>query len=159
MVRLVRRLFGTADLNRTLNHLIAVCRDSEEGFGKAAKGVPSEHLRNRFLRIARERADFSEELAEEVRKLGGDAASSGHPSGIQHRGWSELESRIRPKDDASFVAECEAGEQNTLRHYDDALKRKMPRELHVKIERQRDAVARALESLHIVEQVKTARSS
>jgi uncharacterized protein (TIGR02284 family) len=159
LVRIVQRLFGMADLNRTLNDLIAVCRDSEEGFGKAANGVHSDLLRNRFTRTARERAEFSQELAEEVRKLGGEPASSGHPGGIQHHGWSELETRIRPKDDSSFVAECQAGEQNTLRQYEHALKRKMPPELHVKIERQRLAVARTLATLHAVEQVKTARLS
>ena len=32
-----------SDITRTLNDLIATCYDSEEGFGKAAKGVHDDH--------------------------------------------------------------------------------------------------------------------
>jgi len=85
-----------ADIIRVLNDLIATCRDSEEGFGKAAKGAHSDRLRDRLIAIARERADFSDELREEVRRLGGEPAESGHQSGIQERGWRELEASIRP---------------------------------------------------------------
>ena len=41
------------DAVRILNDLIATCRDSEEGFGKAAKGTHSERLRNRLTGIAK----------------------------------------------------------------------------------------------------------
>jgi uncharacterized protein (TIGR02284 family) len=102
------------DAVRILNDLIATCRDSEEGFGKAAKGAHSENLRNRLTGIALERGEFADELADHVRKLGGQPAESGHQSGIQHRGWRELEERIRPKSDAEFLVECESGEENTL---------------------------------------------
>src|SRR5690242_13190304 len=115
-----------ADIIRVLNDLIATCRDSEEGFGKAAKGAHNDRLRDRLIAIARERADFSDELAEAVRRLGGQPAESGHQSGIQEHGWRELEASIRPKDDASFVVECVNGEENTLRHYEHALTEDLP---------------------------------
>ena len=85
-----------------LNDLIASCRDSEEGFGKAAKGVHNDNLRNRFTGIARQRSDFADELARHVRDLGGEPAASGHLSGIQQRGWRELETSIRPKTTRRF---------------------------------------------------------
>ncbi|MBZ5582103.1 MAG: PA2169 family four-helix-bundle protein [Acidobacteriia bacterium] len=115
-----------SDTIRTLNDLIATCRDSEEGFGKAAKGVHDDNLRHRFLGIERQRSDFAEEMTAAVRKLGGEPAESAHRSGTLHSGWRELEESIRPKDDPSFLAECETGEENTLRHYEHALTQELP---------------------------------
>ena len=140
-----------ADIIDTLNDLLATCRDSEEGFGKAAKGVHSDELRNRFTRIARQRGDFSDELARQVEALGGEPANSGHLSGIQQRGWRELETSIRPKDDGTFLAECQAGEENTLRHYDQALARELPAGVAPVVEQQRAAVAQVLVDLQSIE--------
>jgi len=52
-----------SDIIRTLKDLIATCRDSEEGFGKAAKGVHDDNLRTRFVAIEKQRSDFADELA------------------------------------------------------------------------------------------------
>ena len=145
-----------ADNIRTLNDLIAACRDSEEGFGKAAKGVHSDELRGRFTRIAKQRGDFADALAEEVRGLGGEPAASGHLSGIQHRGWRELEESIRPKDDATFVAECLTGEENSLRHYDQALARDLPESVRSVLDQHRAAVAQAILDLRGIELVRRA---
>jgi uncharacterized protein (TIGR02284 family) len=145
-----------ADIIRVLNDLIATCRDSEEGFGKAAKGAHSDRLRDQLIAIARERADFSDELREEVRRLGGEPAESGHRSGIQERGWRELEASIRPKDDASFVGECVNGEENTLRHYEHALTQDLPAATRPMVERQRLAVQEALFELRAMEGVRKA---
>ena len=145
-----------ADLIDTIDDLIAVCLDSQEGFGKAAKGVHSDKLRNRFIGIARQRVDFAGELAGHVREAGGFAAGELHRHGPQHTGWRELESGIRPKEDADFVAECQLGEENTLRHYETALTRELPPKVRATAERQRLAVQEALLELRIVEQVRTA---
>jgi uncharacterized protein (TIGR02284 family) len=144
------------EIQNTLNDLISTCRDSEEGFGKAAKGVHSDNLRNRFTGIARQRSDFADELARYVKKIGGEPAVSGHRSGIQHRGWRELEESIRPKDDASFLAECQAGEDNTLRHYEHALSKDLPAPLRPIVERQRLAVQEVLLELRAIELVRRA---
>jgi uncharacterized protein (TIGR02284 family) len=146
-----------ADIIDTLNDLISTCRDSEEGFGKAAKGVHSDNLRDRFVAIERQRADFADELAEHVRTLGAQPAESGHLSGIQHSGWRELEEGIRPKDDATFVFECIEGEENTLRHYEHALTREdLPAATRPVIEGQRLMVQEALFDLRAIELVRGA---
>jgi uncharacterized protein (TIGR02284 family) len=144
------------DIKAILNDLISTCRDSEEGFGKAAKGVHDDNLRNRFVGIEKERAEFADELGRHVRKLGGEPPASGHQSGIQHRGWRELETGIRPRDDASFLVECETGEENTLRHYEQALTRDLPAHIRPVVERHRLAVQTALLELRSVKQVRKA---
>jgi len=145
-----------ADIIDTLNDLISSCRDSEEGFGKAAKGAHSDQLRNRLIGIARQRADFADELAAQVRELGGEPAETAHVSGIQHEGWPQLEERIRPKDDRSFIVECERGEENTLRHYEQALTKDLPPVARAIVERQRLAVQEALLELRSIEVVRRA---
>jgi uncharacterized protein (TIGR02284 family) len=145
-----------AEIVDTLNDLIATCRDSEEGFGKAAKGCHSDALRNRFIGIARRRADFAGELAEHVRKLGAAPAASAHESGLLHAGWRELEESIRPKDDTSFIVECLEGEENTLRHYETALTRDLPVAVRPVVESQRLAVQETLLELRSIEMVRRA---
>ena len=140
----------------TLNDLIATCRDSEEGFGKAAKGVHSDNLRTRFTGIAARRAEFADELAACVQEVGGKPAESAHVSSIQHKGWSDLEASIRPKSDAQFLAECETGEENTLRHYEHALTVDLPPRVRAVVERHRLAVQETLLELRSVEQVRRA---
>ena len=139
-----------------LNDLIATCRDSEEGFGKAAKGTRIQILRDRFMGIARQRAEFADELAAHVGRLGGQPAESGHLSGIQERGWRELEEGIRRRDDAILLAECEEGEENTLRHYEQALTHDFPPPERAMVERHRLAVQEALLELRSVEPLRRA---
>jgi len=143
----------TADV---LKDLIATCRDSEEGFGKAAKGVHSETLRHRFTGISRQRADFADELSDQSRNLGAEPPITGHQSGIQQRGWRELETSIRPKDDPTFLAECEAGEENTLRHYEQALNRDLPAPVRTTVERHRLAIQEALLEMRNLEALRKA---
>lgn len=149
-------LIAMHNIEDILNDLISTCRDSEEGFGKAAKGVRDQNLRNRFVGIERQRSQFAGELAGRLESLGGTPAASGHQSGIQHRGWRELETSIRPKDVASFLADCETGEENTLRHYETALTRDLPPQIRPVIDRQRLAVQEALLELRTLEQVRKA---
>ena len=88
-----------------------------------------------------------------VRKFTGAPAESGHQSGILHPGWRELEESIRPKADQTFLAECERGEENTLRHYEHAFGEELPAEVRPVVERQRLTVAETLLELQSLEQV------
>jgi len=138
----------------TLNELRSSCLDSEEGFGKAAKGVHDDDLRDRFMGIARHRADFSNELAGHVRNLGGQPSESGHQSSLQQPGWYELEKGIHRREDDALLAEAERGEENTLRHYDHALTRELPPPIRTMLDRQRLAVQETLLDLRVAEELR-----
>jgi uncharacterized protein (TIGR02284 family) len=145
-----------AEQNETLkvvNDLIATCRDSEEGFGKAAKGAQSDGLREKLTAISRKHADFADELARLVGQMGAQPAATPHWGGILHAGWVDLETRIRPKDDKTFVAECERGEQATVDHYRGALSRELPAEVRQVIERQFREVEDIVHDLKRMEQM------
>ena len=132
------------NLHRTLNDLIATCRDAEEGYGKAAKGVHSDHLRDLLTRYSRQRSDFAEELQNLARSLGRDPETTGHIGGILHRGWIDLESRIRPKSDEEFIENCLNGDMQTAKHYERALADPLPANLRAVLDRHLESVRRAL---------------
>jgi uncharacterized protein (TIGR02284 family) len=115
--------------------------------------VHSDTLRNRFIGIAKQRSDFADELAAQLKDFGEAPPDSGHQSGIQERGWRDLEGKIRPKDDTTFLVNCEQGEENTLRHYEHALTVNLAPLIRAVVERQRLAVQEALLELRILEQM------
>jgi uncharacterized protein (TIGR02284 family) len=93
--------------SEVLNDLISTCRDSQEGYSKAAKGVHSDDLRRVLMNIFEERGRFVEELQAMVRNQSdGHVADRPHGGGPMHRGWSELEARIRPKGDPEILVNC-----------------------------------------------------
>jgi uncharacterized protein (TIGR02284 family) len=144
-------------LVQLLNDLISSLRDSQEGLDKAAKGAHSDDLRSTFDAISVKRAAFAEELGGEVERLGGKAAQMGHGGGPLSAGWVELESRIRPKSDAEFIANCERGEENTIKHYDHALSQDdLPGEIRAVIAGQRSSVEETIEQLRRLERVNRA---
>jgi uncharacterized protein (TIGR02284 family) len=108
--------------SEVLNDLISTCRDSQEGYSKAAKGVHSDDLRRVLMNIFEERGRFVEELQALVRSgSDGHVADRPHGGGPMHRGWSELEARIRPKGDPEILVNCLDGDATTLDHYDHAV--------------------------------------
>jgi uncharacterized protein (TIGR02284 family) len=147
----IRSEDSMADTVGLLNDLISSCLDSAEGFGKAAKDVHSDALRGLFTKCARRREEFADELASEVTRLGGQPAQRGHGGGVLHRGWVDIEQRIRPKDDPGFLADCEHGEAGTMMHYLHALDSELPSNLKNILERQRAAIEQTMERLRSLE--------
>jgi|SRR5581483_2521458 len=109
--------------DRILNDLIATCRDSAEGFGKAAKGAHSDQLREQLTAIESSRSDFADQLMQLAKNLGFQPEAAGHVGEILHRGWVDLETRIRPETDGHLIDECRRGEEDTLKHFESALTR------------------------------------
>lgn len=144
------------DLVKTVSDLISTCRDSEEGFGRAAKGVHSETLRQTFDLLARKRSNFAGELAAEVERLGSPPAAIGHGGGPLSSGWRDLDARIRPRDDAALLAERQRGEQSTLRHYEHALAEDLPAGIRVVIEGQYLSIQETIDQLRRMAKVRRA---
>jgi uncharacterized protein (TIGR02284 family) len=133
---------------KILNDLISTCLDSEEGFRKAAKGAHSDELREHLMKFAQQRQDFARELQEWVRRLNAKPAEQGHAGGVLHRGWVDLEQRIRPKGDETLIDECARGEETTLKHYTHALEQDLPQEIREVVETQMLAIRETIEELH-----------
>src|SRR5215217_9036461 len=74
----------------TLNDLIETCKDGQEGFQQAADGVERSDLKSLFFEFSQQRAQFTGELQELVRGLGGDPENTGSLAGSLHRGWINI---------------------------------------------------------------------
>jgi uncharacterized protein (TIGR02284 family) len=109
-----------------LNNLIETCKDGEQGFRTAAEGLKDPQTKALFSEYARQRAQMSRELQDEVRRLGGDPEKSGSTAGALHRGWMDIKSAVTGKDDHAIVAEAERGEDVAKEVYEKALNEALP---------------------------------
>lgn len=135
------------DVIEMLNDLIATCRDSEQGFLKAAKGIHSDAWRDILTGVANVRDRFAQELEAEVRRWGAQPETTGHIGEILHRGWVDLEARIRPRIDETILEDCTRGEEATEKHYRRALAQDLPPDVRAMVEEQFRNVRQTLEQL------------
>jgi uncharacterized protein (TIGR02284 family) len=120
----------------TMNSLLETCRDGAQGFRSAAEGVEDANLKRLFQSYAQQRGEFVAELEREVKRLGGDPASSGHAAGALHRGWINIKSAVTGHDDHAVLSEAERGEDYAVKNYRQALDSGLAPELRAVVERQ-----------------------
>lgn len=132
---------------KALHDLIATSNDASEGFGKAAKGVHDTELSNWLAAASNQRDSFSADLTKELKNMGEEPRLDLHVGGILHKGWVDLESRLRStaphlhsKDDSEIIRECIAGETGSLRHFDHALAQSLNEDVRALVVLQRTAV-------------------
>jgi uncharacterized protein (TIGR02284 family) len=132
---------------KALHDLVATCNDAVEGFAKAAKGVHDRELSNWLAQASADRERFVDELNHGIREMGGKAADDLHEGGILHKGWVDLEQRLRStephlhsKNDKEIIKECIAGDSGSLGHYDHALEQELSPDLRSTILEQRTSV-------------------
>lgn len=106
-----------------LNHLITICTDGKYGYRDAAEDADSAVLRAMFAGYSAERAEFSEQLKEEVRKLGGNPNHNGGPFGEVHRAWMDIKTALSAKDSKAVLGACITGEKAAIKAYSNVLKK------------------------------------
>ena len=124
------------DVINTLNELIETCKDGEEGFRTCAETVKGPQLKVFFEQKAERCAIGAAQLAGKVRQLGGDPERGGSTSGMLHRFWVSIRSKIAGMDDEAVLAECERGEDVAKSAYEEALRRDLPPDARVMIAKQ-----------------------
>jgi uncharacterized protein (TIGR02284 family) len=132
---------------KALHDLVATCNDAAEGFAKAAKGVHDADLSNWLAQASADRERFAADLSHAIKKMGDQPRVDLHEGGILHKGWVDLEQRLRStephlhsKDDTEIVRECIAGDSGSLSHYDHALAQELDPDLREMIIEQRTTV-------------------
>ncbi len=120
----------------TLNNLIETLKDGVEGFRTAADGVTNQELKTLFNSYSQQRSQFSSELQQEVRGLGGDPETTGSVAATLHRGWINIKSTVTGEDEHAVLAECESGEDSAVHNYQDAMKEDLPANVASVIQRQ-----------------------
>src|SRR5688572_16085777 len=139
------------ELVKILRDLASTCRDAEEGFNKAAKGAHSDDMRRVFDRYSIERAEFAAVWDQFAEQYGGQRGETGHGGGVLRRGWSDLETRIRPKDDHELAVQSAEGDEGGLKHYSHALETEiLPDDIRREVQRQMSSIRNACSELRSV---------
>lgn len=139
-----------------LNDLIETCKDGANGFRTAAAAVQHADAKALFTSRVPTIEGAAAELQAQVRRLGGDAETTGSVAAAVHRGWIGLKSAVTGKDDAAIITECERGEQLAVKNYEDALKKDLPAEVRAIVERQYRGAVQNLERVRALGDVKGA---
>lgn len=119
-----------------LNDLIETSKDGEKGFLKCAEDTNSPDLRTVFLEAARRCQEGARELQSEVVALGGDPENGGSLAGAIHRGWIDLKSAVKSRDNLAILEECERGEDFAKQRYAEALTKDLPEPTRTIVQRQ-----------------------
>ena len=133
---------------KALHDLIVTCNDAAEGYAKAAKGVHGPDLSDWLAQASADREHFAADLNVAIGRLGDQPGLDLHEGGILHKGWVDLDQRLRStepgldsKDDSEIIRECIAGDSGSLNHYDHALAQDLDPELRELIIEQRTGVS------------------
>jgi uncharacterized protein (TIGR02284 family) len=126
----------------TLNNLIETLKDGKNGFETAASDVKDARVISTFQELAQERGRLAGELQAEVRKLGGDPEMSGSAAAAVHRGWINIKSALGGGEKA-ILAEAERGEDVAVKHFEKAMKEKLPADVASVVQRQYASVKKA----------------
>lgn len=126
----------------TLNDLIEVSKDGEEGFRSSAENVDDPQLKAFFLRRSQEVAASVQELQELVRSLGGEPASSTSLSGTLHRRWIDIKTALTSNETLAVLNETERGEDVALATYRRAAEKDLPTHVRFVVVRQLEGAKR-----------------
>lgn len=132
---------------KALHDLVATCNDAAEGYAKAAKAVHDTDLSDWLASASADRERFAADLTHALEEMGEEPRLDLHEGGILHKGWVDLEQRLRSteqhlhsKDDKEIIRECIAGDSGSLSHYDHALAQDLTPDLRSLIVEQRAAI-------------------
>ena len=116
----------TATTIDTLNDLIEICKDGQDGFRDASENVQSQELKTLFSTYSLQRSKFAGDLQQHVTSLGTEPEKSSSITSAVHRGWIDLKSAFTKGSDHAILAECERGEDHAVAAYRDALEGELP---------------------------------
>ncbi len=131
------------DTISVLNNLIETCRDGQEGFRAAAEGVTDPAVKGLFEQYAHQRAQFVDELQNEVRRFGGNPQTRGSVGAAFHRGWINIKSAVTGRNEHEVLEEAERGEDSAIKNYEDALNANLAPEVISLVLRQYNLVREA----------------
>ncbi len=134
---------NTNDFFPAVNHLIDICKDAEEGFRGAAENVDDPRLKSMFQEYALQRAGFVQQLQSTVSLAGGEPDDPSGLGGKLHRGWMAVKTTFTTNDEYQILAECERGEDLSVKTYRQTLAMNLPAHLRSVIQKQYEQVESA----------------
>jgi len=106
-----------------LNDLVKINNDRVSGYEKASAETETidVDLRAIFMGYANDSQKYANELALEVKRLGGESAEGTTGLGKIYRAWMDVKSTFTGQDRQAILSSCEYGEDQAQKAYADAL--------------------------------------
>ncbi len=137
----------------TLERLIEVCRDGQNGYRDGAEHAKDPQLKKFLSEVSLERAKFAGDLESEVVRWGkADVNRSGSTLAAIHRGWTDLKANLGGGDDA-ILSSMETGDSYAKDQYDKCIRdNKLPDDVLGIIRNQAQAIVGMLDRVRVMRQ-------
>jgi len=109
-------------ITEVLNTLVQINNDRIQGYAQAADETDESDLKGLFYGMASKSRVFNSQLADEVRKYGGQPTESTTTLGKAFRVWMDFKAALTGKDRKAILDSCEFGEDAAQDTYADAIK-------------------------------------
>jgi uncharacterized protein (TIGR02284 family) len=137
----------------TLEKLIEVCRDGQNGYRDGAEHAKDPQLKKFLSEVSLDRAKFAGDLESEVVRSGkADVDRSGSTLAAIHRGWTDLKANLGGGDDA-ILSSMETGDSYAKDQYDKCIHdNKLPDDVLGIIRNQAQAIVGTLDRVRVMRQ-------
>jgi uncharacterized protein (TIGR02284 family) len=133
----------------TVESLIEICKDGEQGYREAATKTTRPDLKHYFETQSDSRAEFTLELQRELSRLT-QVNVRGSVAAALHRQWLDLLARFAGGDKGVLTAVRE-GEKRAMASYEDALTKPLPPQLEQLVRNQLEDIRKAYNGLAVWE--------
>jgi uncharacterized protein (TIGR02284 family) len=144
---------SSEQLSRMLNRLHRICKAGERGFEVAAANVSNRGLKVLFKTYAQQRAQFADELQQEIQSLGGSVATRDSLLGIIHRGRITMLANLTigvQNAENVVLSEAVVGEQAAVSAYKRAVATALPAGIQALVKRQSTQVQEAYDQIRLL---------
>jgi len=137
----------------TLEKLIEVSRDGQQGYREAAEYVKDHQLKKLLREVSRERAKFAGDLENEAARWGKpDVDRSGSALGAVRRGWTGVKASFGGDDD-TILSSMETGDTYAREQYDEVIRDgKLPDDILGIVRNQAQAIVGTLDRIRALRQ-------
>jgi uncharacterized protein (TIGR02284 family) len=135
----------------SLQHLVAIAVDGEEGYTKAAEMVSSKNLLAQFEQTATSRNIQSEAIRNYLSDNGVEKPEhEGGFAGALHRAWLDIKGTLSNRSDNVVVSSCVTGDESAIEAYQDVLeKNDLPEDLRKLLTGQLSDIQSDLKNLQV----------
>jgi uncharacterized protein (TIGR02284 family) len=136
----------------TLNRLIAVCRDGEEFYSRAADKVDDTRLQEQFRDMAKLHQDIGAELRPYVARAGGTASEGGTLAGQTRQIFATLKTMFAGDKTQTLISELETAEEAVVEAFQNAVDEPIDDEARERVKARLEDVRQARERMRQLEQ-------
>jgi uncharacterized protein (TIGR02284 family) len=140
-------------VRKVLADLYKIVEAGEKGYAVVASNVSNRALKVLFKSHVQQRLSFKEEILAEIRRLGGDAEPGSSVLGMIHRGRIDIFATLTigaENVEKVLLKEVMLGERVAIRAYENALKKELPPETRVMLERQFEELRKVVDQIRLL---------